>query len=143
MTRRGNSSANTAGGLVFLVLVGLLLGGIVWFVSSLGSPSSSGAAFDAASDAAASSFSTADNSSASAPVAAADTTPVALPQPSQSTSCTDGTYTNSAGNTVCRPETSSTVPAGATAQCADGTYSFSQSSRGTCSHHGGVAQWLN
>ena len=29
-------------------------------------------------------------------------------------------------------------PAGATAQCADGTYSFSQHSRGTCSHHGGV-----
>ena len=29
-------------------------------------------------------------------------------------------------------------PAGATAQCADGTYSFSQHSRGMCSHHGGV-----
>jgi hypothetical protein len=25
---------------------------------------------------------------------------------------------------------------------ADGTYSFSQSRRGTCSHHGGVAKWL-
>ena len=30
-------------------------------------------------------------------------------------------------------------PAGASAQCRDGTYSFSQSRRGTCSHHGGVA----
>jgi hypothetical protein len=29
-------------------------------------------------------------------------------------------------------------PAGATAQCADGTYSFSQHRSGTCSHHGGV-----
>ncbi|WP_431636442.1 DUF3761 domain-containing protein [Dyella sp. KULCS107] len=34
------------------------------------------------------------------------------------------------------------VPAGASAQCRDGTYSFSRSRRGTCSHHGGVARWL-
>ena len=33
-------------------------------------------------------------------------------------------------------------PAGATAQCRDGTYSFSQHRSGTCSHHGGVARWL-
>ncbi len=32
-------------------------------------------------------------------------------------------------------------PVGATALCRDGSYSFSQSRRGTCSHHGGVAQW--
>lgn len=57
-------------------------------------------------------------------------------------SCTNGTYVNSAGNTVCSPETSSSTPAGATAQCSDGTYSFSQSRSGTCSHHGGVAIWL-
>jgi len=56
--------------------------------------------------------------------------------------CTNGTYVNSAGNTVCRPEESPTVPAGATAECADGTYSFSESRSGTCSHHGGVARWL-
>jgi hypothetical protein len=62
---------------------------------------------------------------------------------SGSSLCTNGTYVNSAGNTVCSPEQSSTVPAGATAQCVDGTYSFSQSRSGTCSHHGGVAQWLN
>ena len=35
-----------------------------------------------------------------------------------------------------------TPPVGATAKCRDGTYSFSQFRRGTCSHHGGVAQWL-
>lgn len=58
------------------------------------------------------------------------------------TNCLNGTYVNSAGNTVCRPEQSSTVPAGATAICRDGSYSFSQSRRGTCSYHGGVAQWL-
>jgi len=33
-------------------------------------------------------------------------------------------------------------PAGASAQCRDGTYSFSRSRQGTCSHHGGVARWL-
>jgi hypothetical protein len=56
--------------------------------------------------------------------------------------CTNGTYVNSAGNTVCRPEESPTVPAGATAKCEDGTYSFSESRSGTCSHHGGVSEWL-
>ncbi|WP_243769135.1 DUF3761 domain-containing protein [Streptomyces cyanogenus] len=34
------------------------------------------------------------------------------------------------------------APAGATAQCNDGTYSYSAHRRGTCSHHGGVAVWL-
>ena len=57
-------------------------------------------------------------------------------------SCPNGTYVNSAGNTVCRPYEAPSAPAGATAQCEDGTYSYSQSRRGTCSHHGGVARWL-
>jgi beta-lactam-binding protein with PASTA domain len=34
------------------------------------------------------------------------------------------------------------APAGATAQCNDGTYSYSAHRRGTCSHHDGVAVWL-
>lgn len=54
----------------------------------------------------------------------------------------DNHYTNSAGNEVHSPAYSNTVPAGASAQCRDGTYSFSQSRRGTCSHHGGVSRWL-
>lgn len=40
------------------------------------------------------------------------------------------------------PVRSDTAPAGASARCRDGTYSFSQNRRGTCSHHGGVAEWL-
>jgi hypothetical protein len=57
--------------------------------------------------------------------------------------CADnGTYVNSKGETVKRPENCSAAPQGATAQCRDGSYSFSQSRRGTCSHHGGVAKWL-
>ena len=35
------------------------------------------------------------------------------------------------------------APPGATAVCRDGTYSFSQHHSGTCSHHGGVARWLD
>jgi hypothetical protein len=58
--------------------------------------------------------------------------------------CTNGTYVNSAGHTVCKPEESpSGAPAGATARCEDGTYSFSESRSGTCSSHGGVAEWLS
>ncbi|MGC2373606.1 MAG: DUF3761 domain-containing protein [Solirubrobacteraceae bacterium] len=57
--------------------------------------------------------------------------------------CTNGTYENSSGNVVCKPEESSTVPVGATARCADGTYSFSEHRSGTCSYHGGVAEWLS
>lgn len=30
---------------------------------------------------------------------------------------------------------------GATARCRDGTLSYSAHRRGTCSHHGGVAEW--
>jgi len=57
--------------------------------------------------------------------------------------CTsNGTYVNSKGQTVPRPENCSGPPKGATAQCRDGSYSFSTSRRGTCSHHGGVAKWL-
>jgi hypothetical protein len=68
------------------------------------------------------------------------------PTPQQQKSqpkCTDnGTYVNSKGETVKRPENCSAAPQGATAQCRDGSYSFSQSRRGTCSHHGGVGKWL-
>ena len=38
---------------------------------------------------------------------------------------------------------SDTAPPGATARCRDGTYSFSKHHQGTCSHHGGVAAWLD
>jgi hypothetical protein len=38
---------------------------------------------------------------------------------------------------------SADAPPGATARCRDGSYSFSQHHSGTCSHHGGVAVWLD
>ena len=51
-------------------------------------------------------------------------------------------YTNVDGYRVQAPTYYDSTPAGATALCRDGTYSFSRSRRGTCSHHGGVATWL-
>ena len=43
--------------------------------------------------------------------------------------------------TPSRPYTPAYSNYGPSALCGDGTYSYS-SGRGTCSHHGGVAQWL-
>jgi hypothetical protein len=54
----------------------------------------------------------------------------------------DDYYVNSSGHEVHRPEHANRTPAGATAHCRDGTWSFSEHRRGTCSHHGGVAEWL-
>jgi hypothetical protein len=72
----------------------------------------------------------------------APTSSAPLNNPAKPKCTDDGTYVNSQGHTLKRPENCTTVPKGATAQCLDGTYSFSQSRRGTCSHHGGVSKWL-
>jgi Protein of unknown function (DUF3761) len=63
---------------------------------------------------------------------------------SRSGPCGPDYYRNVNGVCVHRPVKTdgSSVPAGATAQCRNGSYSFSQSHRGTCSHHGGVARWF-
>ncbi len=55
-----------------------------------------------------------------------------------------GHYRNVDGAIVHVPAHTDTggAPAGASAQCGDGSYSFSAHHRGTCSHHGGVARWL-
>lgn len=53
-------------------------------------------------------------------------------------------YTTKDGRNVYSPSKTrgDAAPAGASAKCRDGTWSFSQSRRGTCSHHGGVGDWL-
>jgi hypothetical protein len=82
--------------------------------------------------------------------------PQAQPKPTQSPTptstvpatthgaCAADYYRNSDGVCVHRPAKTQNggVPAGSTARCRDGSYSFSQSRRETCSHHGRVAKWL-
>lgn len=73
---------------------------------------------------------------AAPPAAAAPKTPAA---PAASTTAaktstaTKSAPTSTAGNTD---------PTGASAKCKDGTYSKSAHRSGTCSRHGGVAEWL-
>lgn len=50
-------------------------------------------------------------------------------------------YRNVDGNSVHSPMRADRRPSGATAHCRDGSWSFSQHHRGTCSHHGGVGSW--
>ena len=54
------------------------------------------------------------------------------------------TTTHAAASTATKAPTASAVgaPAGATAKCRDGTWSMSKTHSGSCSHHGGVASWL-
>jgi len=54
-------------------------------------------------------------------------------------------YVNSRGEWVPSPSRTANdnPPPGASARCRDGTFSFSRSRSGTCSHHGGVAEWLH
>ena len=74
-----------------------------------------------------------------------DANSIAASHPDWLTSLSNDTqYQNVNGSSVHSPSYSSSgVPAGALAICRDGTYSFSMHRSGTCSHHGGVAQWLN
>lgn len=62
---------------------------------------------------------------------AAPTTPAPATAPATSAKTSSTASASSAG-----------APAGATAKCKDGTYSMSAHHSGSCSHHGGVAQFL-
>jgi uncharacterized protein YgiM (DUF1202 family) len=59
-----------------------------------------------------------------------------------SSAVTGRSYVNVDGVRVRSPVFSDRRPAGASARCRDGSYSFSQHRSGTCSHHGGVAEWF-
>jgi hypothetical protein len=87
-----------------------------------------------------------DEPSSASSSSAPSVTPATRQAPPASTTgggSSDDYYTNSKGVQVHRPvQSEGGPPAGATAQCRDGSYSFSQSRRGTCSHHGGVSRWL-
>ena len=90
-----------------------------------------------------------------APVASATTavapdtvaTTAAAPKPVTTTAaapanCRSDEYRNSSGHCVPRPTQAPAAPPGASAICNDGSYSFSEHRRGTCSSHGGVRTWL-
>ena len=66
----------------------------------------------------------------------------ATPVPAVPVAPLGDTYTNVDGQQIQRPVMATTRPAGASAQCRDGSYSFSTHRRGTCSRHGGVESWF-
>ncbi len=72
----------------------------------------------------------------SSSTATAEPAPAPAPQPS-----TKSTHTPTA--TTGSSKAANTDPNGATAQCKDGSYSHAKHHTGACSHHGGVAKWLD
>ncbi|WAL85308.1 DUF3761 domain-containing protein [Pandoraea sp. XJJ-1] len=64
-------------------------------------------------------------------------------EPQESQLVEHGHYANKRGETVHSPAhtKNGAKPDGTSARCRDGSYSFSHSHRGTCSRHGGVAEW--
>ncbi|WP_074263027.1 MULTISPECIES: DUF3761 domain-containing protein [unclassified Paraburkholderia] len=64
-------------------------------------------------------------------------------QPDESDLTSHGHYVNKSGQEVHSPAKAKNggVPTGASAKCIDGMYSFSRHHSGTCSRHGGVAEW--
>jgi hypothetical protein len=62
-------------------------------------------------------------------------------KPRTTTSTSGRSYVNVDGVRVPSPVFTDKKPTGATARCRDGAYSFSRHRRGTCSYHGGVAEW--
>lgn len=78
-------------------------------------------------------------------VGAIATATIGLATPASADECPEGYYLDRAtGDCVPRPEAGPTQPPGATAQCVDGTWSFSEHpySGGTCHGHGGVLKHL-
>jgi len=67
----------------------------------------------------------------------AATPPAAAPQAPRATVPTNAGAPKSAGE-----KEAANSPTGATAKCKDGTYSHSAHHQGACSHHGGVAEWM-
>ncbi|MFD5407035.1 DUF3761 domain-containing protein [Streptomyces griseorubiginosus] len=80
-----------------------------------------------------------DSASSEAATAGDDTNASSSSGSSSSIGGTDSTEDDSSSSSSGDTQQ---APAGATAQCNDGTYSYSAHRRGTCSHHGGVAVWL-
>ena len=74
------------------------------------------------------------------PVAAAFACLACQASPARAHSCNDNHYVNSSGHVVHSPSCGEEHEK-RTAECRDGSVSFSEHRRGTCSYHGGVAHW--
>jgi hypothetical protein len=78
----------------------------------------------------------AKSAAADAPASTETASPAAAPAPASSAAA-------SKAAPAAKPAASgNTDPTGATAKCKDGTYSKSKHHKGSCSHHGGVAEFL-
>ena len=75
------------------------------------------------------------SAAAAAPASTESASPAATPAPSAAAS-------KAAPAAKAAATTGNTDPTGATAKCKDGTYSKSKHHAGSCSHHGGVAEFL-
>lgn len=80
-------------------------------------------------------------------IAAPVATPIALAITAPTSSvisaddqCGDGyEWSKTVGGCIPVPTAAPTAPPGATFRCADGDWSYSKTSRGACSRHGGIA----
>ena len=68
--------------------------------------------------------------------------PAPAPPPASTTTKTTTAHTTTSSSTGGSGKSENNDPTGATAKCKDGMYSHSAHRTGTCSRHGGVAQWL-
>jgi len=79
----------------------------------------------------------AGKSAAAALVVTESASPAAAPAPASSAAASKTAPAAKSATT-----TGNTDPTGATAKCKDGTYSKSKHHKGSCSHHGGVAEFM-
>jgi hypothetical protein len=86
--------------------------------------------------AAAAPASTAAQASTAASASTESASPAAVPAPDKAAASKAAPAGKAAATT------GNTDPTGATAKCKDGTYSKSKHHKGSCSHHGGVAEFL-
>src|SRR5882672_1163567 len=77
------------------------------------------------------------SAAAAAPAATESASPAAAPAPASSAAASNAAPAAKSAATA-----GNTDPTGATAKCKDGTYSKSKHHKGSCSHHGGVAEFL-
>ncbi len=82
--------------------------------------------------------SSAATATAAAPAAAAAAAPASAPAAAAAPTKSTGSSAATAGSGA----SENNDPTGAIAKCKDGLYSHSKHHSGTCSRHGGVAQWL-